>query len=180
MVLVSERQVQTEADNTVHQWASCATGPSQRKMLEEKEDEEEEEEAGWSLGHGSQAWIQAMMQPRSLAALACEDAAPRLMAVAGEGRGGKSPCVHSHLPHLGCEHGGLTCKPPIPESPPPQTRLQCQVVEPHEGLCSHLGTSSKQAAPRLLQSRSEYLQGQRFPSLSRPLFQYLSTLKAAS
>lgn len=176
---MSERQVQTEADNTVHQWASCATGPSQRKMLEEEEDEEEEE-AGWSLGRGTRAWIQAMMQPRSLAALEREDAALRLMAVAGEGRGGKSPGVHSHLPHLGCEHGGLTGNPPTPESPSPQTRLQCQVVEPLEGLCSHLGASSKQAAPRLLQSRSEYLQGQRFPSLSRPLFQYLSTLTAAS
>lgn len=149
-------------------------------MLEEEEDEEEDEEAGWSLGHGSQAWIQAMKQPRSLAALGREDAAPRLMAMAGEGRGGKHLYVHSHLPYLGCEHGGLTCNPPIPKNPPPQTRLQCQVVEPHEGLCSHLGASSKQAAPRLLQSRFEYLQGQRFPSLSRPLFQYLSTLKAAS
>lgn len=62
-------------------------------MLGEDEDEEDEAEA--SLGHGSHAQIQAIMQTHSLAALGHEDAAPGLVALAGDRRGAKSP--HAHL-----------------------------------------------------------------------------------
>lgn len=117
-----------------------------------------------------------MMQARSLAALECEDTAPRLMAAVGEGRGGKSPHAHPRLPRLGYEHGAPTCNPPLQEGPSPQTRVPCRVVEPH----APTQASSEQAAPTLLQSSSESLQGQRFLALSRPLFQYLSTLTVAS
>lgn len=34
-------------------------------MLEEEEDKDKEDEAEWSLGHGSQAQIQAIMQTHS-------------------------------------------------------------------------------------------------------------------
>lgn len=56
-------------------------------MLEEDKDEDDKE---WYLDHDSQEQMQAIMQTHSLEALGHEDAAPGLIALAGD-RSGKSP-----------------------------------------------------------------------------------------
>lgn len=93
MVLVRKTLVHIESDITAHT-GSCAKGPLWNNMLEEDKDEDDTE---WSLGHDSQAQMQAIMQTHSLEALGHEDAAPGLMALAGD-RSGKSPHAHPCYP----------------------------------------------------------------------------------
>lgn len=105
-------------------------------MLEEEEDKDKEDEAEWSLGHGSQAQIQAIMQTHSLAALGHEDAAPRLTAFAGDRRGGKSPHAHPCYPAWVVSMGLSLASPHSRKNLLPRT---VWMVKLHETVCSQLG-----------------------------------------
>lgn len=97
---------------------SYAKGPSRNNLLEE--DKYEEDEAEWHLNHGVQAQMPAVMQTHSLAAL--EDAAPGLIALAGDRRDGKSPHAYPCYPLAWVVSMGLL-QATLQERPSPQSRV---------------------------------------------------------
>lgn len=84
-------------------------------------DKDEEDEAEWPLDHGIQLQMQAFMQTHFLVTLGLEDAAPGLIALAGDRRGGKSP--HGHSCYLAWVVSMGHLQAPTPGQTSPQSRV---------------------------------------------------------